>query len=93
MRALGAGGQATGPLHRAAAMSKFTLRLRGPDGMVRLDLNKTDTFRDLGEALLPKLPPTVDRRTITISNAPTDKGDRMRLGDILKLQLGKVGLK
>ncbi|KAK0730682.1 NPL4 family-domain-containing protein [Lasiosphaeris hirsuta] len=67
------------------------LRLRAPDGMFRLTLEKDDTFGDLGRQLLPKLPPTVDPRTIRLSNHPSG-GDSKRIGEIAKFKIGQIGL-
>jgi len=69
------------------------LRLRGPDGMVRLEVEKDDTFDKMGRQLLAKLPPTVDPKTITMSNSPGSSGDKKRLGDIAQFPIGRVGLK
>ncbi|KAB5580446.1 nuclear protein localization protein 4 [Coniochaeta sp. 2T2.1] len=67
------------------------LRIRGPDGMQRLTVEKDDTFGDLGRKLLPNLPATIDPTTITLSNAPSG-GDSKRLQDIAKYKLGQIGL-
>ncbi|KAB5563568.1 NPL4 family-domain-containing protein [Coniochaeta sp. 2T2.1] len=67
------------------------LRIRGPDGMQRLTVEKDDTFGDLGRKLLEKLPATIDPTTITLSNAPSG-GDSKRLQDIAKYKLGQIGL-
>lgn len=68
------------------------LRLRGPDGMFRLTVEKDDTFADLGRQLLPKLPPTVDPKTVTLSNHPTGS-DAKNLSEVAKFKVGQVGLK
>jgi len=34
-------------------MSKMLLRLRGPDGMIRLELEKDETFGVLGQKVQP----------------------------------------
>ncbi|RYC63714.1 hypothetical protein CHU98_g2485 [Xylaria longipes] len=67
------------------------LRLRGPDGMVRITIDKNDSIRDLGRLLLPQLPPTVDPDTITISPSPQAKDSR-KLVDIARVKLGQIGL-
>ncbi|KAM7189991.1 nuclear protein localization protein 4 [Naviculisporaceae sp. PSN 640] len=67
------------------------IRLRAPDGMFRLTVEKDDTFNDLGLQLLPKLPATVDPTTITLSNHPTG-GDAKRIGEIAKFKIGQIGL-
>ncbi|KAK2600249.1 nuclear protein localization protein 4 [Conoideocrella luteorostrata] len=68
------------------------VRLRGPDGMVRLTLEQSSTFGELGEKLLPQLPSTVDPKTITLSNAPNG-GDVKVLAEITKFKIGQIGLK
>ncbi|KAL2134749.1 hypothetical protein VTI74DRAFT_10905 [Chaetomium olivicolor] len=67
------------------------LRLRSPDGMFRLTVEKEDSFGDLATQLIPKLPPTVDPKTITLSNNPTG-GDVKRLEEITRFKIGQVGL-
>ncbi|KAJ9142135.1 Npl4 family protein [Pleurostoma richardsiae] len=67
------------------------LRVRGPDGMVRVTVEKTDTFAELGRQLLPHLPPTVDPRTITLSNSPSG-GDAKKIGEVANFQIGQIGL-
>ncbi|KAL8413989.1 hypothetical protein RB594_005283 [Gaeumannomyces avenae] len=68
------------------------LRLRGPDGMLRLEVDKKDNFSKLGEQLLPKLPSTIDPSTITFSNAPGSQGDKKFLKDIAQYPVGAIGL-
>ena len=68
------------------------LRVRGPDGMLRLTLEKDDTFADLGRQLIPKLPPTVDPKTITFSNHPTGS-DAKNLSEVAKFKVGQTGLR
>ncbi|KAM7222343.1 Nuclear protein localization protein 4 [Rhypophila decipiens] len=67
------------------------VRLRAPDGMFRLTVEKDDTFGDLGRQLLPKLPPNVDPPSITFSNHP-NHGDAKRIGEIAKFKLSQTGL-
>ncbi|KAI0535745.1 nuclear protein localization protein 4 [Xylaria digitata] len=67
------------------------LRLRGPDGMIRITIDKNDTIGDLGRQLVPQLPPTVDASTLTMSPNPQAKDSR-RLRDIAKVKLGQIGL-
>ncbi|KAI1356494.1 nuclear protein localization protein 4 [Xylaria sp. FL0043] len=67
------------------------LRLRGPDGMIRLTVDKNDTVGDLARQLVPQLPPTVDASTITMSPNPQAKDSR-RIRDITKVKLGQIGL-
>ncbi|KAI0972525.1 nuclear protein localization protein 4 [Xylaria arbuscula] len=67
------------------------LRLRGPDGMVRITIDKNDSVGDLGRQLVPQLPPTVDASTITMSPNPQANESR-RLRDIAKVKLGQIGL-
>jgi nuclear protein localization family protein 4 len=68
------------------------LRLRTPDGMFRLTLEKDDTFGDLGRQLLTKIPSTVDPKTITLSNS-FGGGDSKRIGEIAKFKIGQIGLR
>ncbi|KAK4076298.1 hypothetical protein Trihar35433_2858 [Trichoderma harzianum] len=68
------------------------IRLRGPDGMIRLTVEPTTTFGDLGQQLLTHLPSTIDPKTIVLSNSPTGR-DAKRLGDIIQFQIGQIGLK
>ncbi|KAJ2979601.1 hypothetical protein NUW58_g7160 [Xylaria curta] len=68
------------------------LRLRGPDGMVRITVDKDDTVGDLGRQLVPHLPSTVDSNTITMSPNYHAKDSR-RLKDIARVKLGHLGLK
>ncbi|KAI1756686.1 NPL4 family-domain-containing protein [Xylaria castorea] len=67
------------------------LRLRGPDGMIRITIDKNDSMGDLGRQLLPQLPSTVDPDTITISPSPQAK-DSKKLIDIARVKLGQIGL-
>ncbi|KAK4131869.1 polyubiquitin-tagged protein recognition complex, Npl4 component [Trichocladium antarcticum] len=67
------------------------LRLRCPDGMIRLTVEKDETFGDLVRQLVPKLPPTVDPKSICLSNHPTG-GDSKMIAEIAKFKLGQVGL-
>ncbi|KXX83088.1 Nuclear protein localization protein 4 [Madurella mycetomatis] len=68
------------------------LRLRSPDGMFRLTVEKDDTFGELTRKLLPNLPPTVDPQTITLSNQPNG-GDSKNVGEIAKVKISQVGLR
>ncbi|QUC18208.1 uncharacterized protein UV8b_02449 [Ustilaginoidea virens] len=68
------------------------LRLRGPDGMVRLTVEQSMTFGELGRQLLPQLPSSVDPSTVTLSNAPNG-GDAKVLADIAKFKVGQIGLR
>ncbi|KAI1345116.1 NPL4 family-domain-containing protein [Xylariaceae sp. FL0016] len=67
------------------------LRLRGPDGMVRITIEKGDDFTTLARLLVPQLPSTVDPNTITMSPDPQAK-DSKRLKDIAKFKLAQIGL-
>ncbi|KAI0397893.1 NPL4 family-domain-containing protein [Xylariaceae sp. FL0594] len=67
------------------------VRIRGPDGMLRITVDKNDTFTDLGRQLLPQLPSTVDPNTITMSPNPLSKDSR-RLKDIAQVKLSQIGL-
>ncbi|KAK5987303.1 Nuclear protein localization protein 4 [Cladobotryum mycophilum] len=68
------------------------IRLRGPDGMIRLNVEATTSFGDLGKLLLEHLPATVDPKSIVLSNSPTNQ-DSKRLGDIIGFKVGQIGLK
>ncbi|OAA49469.1 NPL4 family protein [Metarhizium rileyi] len=68
------------------------LRLRGPDGMIRLTVEQTTTFGELGDQLLSHLPSTIDAKTITFSNAPNG-GDAKILVEIANFKVGQIGLK
>ncbi|KAK1690707.1 NPL4 family protein [Colletotrichum godetiae] len=68
------------------------LRLRGPDGTSRLNIDANDTFGHLGKLLIPNLPETVDPNSITLSNAPTG-GDAKNLVEIASFKVGQIGLK
>ncbi|TRX93901.1 hypothetical protein FHL15_005283 [Xylaria flabelliformis] len=67
------------------------LRLRGPDGMVRITIEKNDSIADLGRQLLPQLPSTVDPNTISISPTIQAKDSR-KLVDIARVKLDQLGL-
>ncbi|CAJ2501771.1 Uu.00g046240.m01.CDS01 [Anthostomella pinea] len=67
------------------------LRLRGPDGMLRVNIEKDDTFAELGRQLVTMLPPTVDPNTIAMSPDPHAK-DSKRLMEIANFQLRQIGL-
>ncbi|KAK0656125.1 NPL4 family-domain-containing protein [Cercophora newfieldiana] len=67
------------------------LRLRTPDGMFRLTLEKDDTFGDLGRQLLSQIPSTVDPKSITLSNNFSG-GDSKRIAEIAKFKIGQIGL-
>ncbi|ERS98610.1 nuclear protein localization protein 4 [Sporothrix schenckii ATCC 58251] len=68
------------------------LRFRGPDGMIRQEAEKTDTFGSIMLKLLPKLPPTVDPTTITVSNNPTNKGEKPKVADVANVPISQTGL-
>ncbi|OAA63678.1 endoplasmic reticulum and nuclear membrane proteinc [Niveomyces insectorum RCEF 264] len=68
------------------------LRFRGPDGMIRQDAEKDDTFGDVMRELLPKLPPTVDPKTITVANSPGSRGEKRRVADVANVLIGQAGL-
>ncbi|CAK7266114.1 nuclear protein localization protein 4 [Sporothrix epigloea] len=68
------------------------LRFRGPDGMIRQEANKDDTFGTVMKLLLPKLPSTVDPKTITVSNSPGDRGQRRKVADVANVPIVQTGL-
>lgn len=67
------------------------LRVRGPDGMLRVTVDKGDTFAQLTQKFISQLPPTVDPNSITFSNAPGGS-DSKALPEIAHLAIGQVGL-
>ncbi|KAI1459007.1 polyubiquitin-tagged protein recognition complex, Npl4 component [Annulohypoxylon moriforme] len=67
------------------------LRLRGPDGMIRINIEKDDTFSDLGRLLVAQLPPTVDPNSISMSPDP-QANDSKKLVDIARYKLAQIGL-
>ncbi|CAK7266305.1 nuclear protein localization protein 4 [Sporothrix epigloea] len=68
------------------------LRFRGPDGMIRQEADKDDTFGTIMRLLLPKLPSTVDPKTITVSNSPGDKGQRRKVAEVADVPVAQTGL-
>lgn len=85
------------------------LRIRGPDGMVRLTVEPTTTFGEMGEQvfslftfpssfkiLTPQLLPHLPKTVDpkTISMSNSPSGgDSKRLGDIVNFKIGQIGLK
>ncbi|RYP56556.1 hypothetical protein DL771_011875 [Monosporascus sp. 5C6A] len=67
------------------------LRLRGPDGMVRINVEKNDNFSELGRQLVAHLPPTVDPDTISMSPQPQGTDSKL-LKDIARFKLAQIGL-
>ncbi|KAL2172455.1 hypothetical protein VTG60DRAFT_5730 [Thermothelomyces hinnuleus] len=67
------------------------LRLRSPDGMFRLSVDKDESFADLIGKLVPQLPSTVDPQSITLSNHPSG-GDAKKIGEIARFKISQVGL-
>lgn len=68
------------------------IRLRGADGMYRVEVSPDDTFSTLGYKLLTRLPDTVDADTITLSNSPNG-GDIKRLREVARARISQVGLR
>ncbi|KUJ24045.1 nuclear protein localization protein 4 [Mollisia scopiformis] len=68
------------------------LRFRGPDAMVRVNIEPSDTFAKLGEKLSEVLPSTVDFNTLTLSPKPTG-GEIKLLKEIARHKVSKIGLK
>lgn len=67
------------------------LRVRGPDGMIRVTADGGDTFDDFVQKILPHLPPTVEPSTISFSNSPG--GDDFKsVTEIGKVLVSQVGL-
>ncbi|KAK7745303.1 nuclear protein localization protein 4 [Cytospora paraplurivora] len=67
------------------------LRIRGPDGMLRVTVEKTDSFADLAQKFLPQLPATVDPNTISFSNTPGGS-DFKRITEVGHLSVAQTGL-
>ncbi|KAI2638184.1 NPL4 family-domain-containing protein [Xylaria nigripes] len=67
------------------------IRVRGPDGMIRITIDKNETVGDLGHQLVPQLPSTVDPSTITMSPNPQGK-DARKLKDIAGYALSRLRL-
>ncbi|KAI1096248.1 polyubiquitin-tagged protein recognition complex, Npl4 component [Rostrohypoxylon terebratum] len=67
------------------------IRLRGPDGMIRINIEKDDTFADLARLLVAQLPPTVDPNTISMSPDPQNSDSKL-LKDITRYKLAQIGL-
>jgi len=59
--------------------------------MIRITIDKDDTFGKLGEMLKQQLPPTVDPRSVTMSPDPQAK-DSKKIVDIAQYQIGQIGL-
>lgn len=74
-----------------ANIVEMLLRVRGPDGMLRITVEQTESFAELAQKFLPQLPPTVDPNTITFSNAPSGS-DFKSLTDIAQIRVGQIGL-
>ncbi|ELR10497.1 nuclear protein localization protein 4 [Pseudogymnoascus destructans 20631-21] len=68
------------------------LRFRGPDGTVRLEVEPSTTFGQLGLKLSEVLPPNTDISTLTLSNQPAG-GDKKSIKDIGKFKVSQIGLK
>lgn len=59
--------------------------------MVRITVEKTDSFADLARQLIPQIPSTIDPNTITLSNAPNG-GDSKKLTEIAHVQISQINL-
>jgi len=59
--------------------------------MVRVTVEPSETFGQFGMKLLENLPPTVDPRTLTLSNKPAG-GDIRLIHEIANFKIGKIGL-
>ncbi|KAK3996823.1 nuclear protein localization protein 4 [Cladorrhinum sp. PSN332] len=67
------------------------LRLRTPDGMFRIEVEKDQTFSHLQSQLISKLPSTVDPKSIVISNRAGDGGESKKLEEITRFKIGQIG--
>ena len=68
------------------------LRFYARDGQFRLDVQPTDDFPSILEALKGKLPEDTDLRSVTISNA-RNGGDSRPLQSLKGVSFQRVGLK
>ncbi|PHH55847.1 Nuclear protein localization protein 4 [Ceratocystis fimbriata CBS 114723] len=68
------------------------LRVRGPDGMIRVNVEPEATFGDFGGLLVPQLPDTVDPYTIALSNSPTGTDSKL-LEELSTISISRVGMK
>ncbi|KAK0672895.1 NPL4 family-domain-containing protein [Cercophora samala] len=59
--------------------------------MIRLTVEKDNTFKQLAEQLLPQLPKTVNPQTIQLSPQPNGAESKL-LSEIAKYKLGQIGL-
>ncbi|KAK4227203.1 nuclear protein localization protein 4, partial [Podospora fimiseda] len=68
------------------------LRLRTPDGMYRIEVEKDQTFGHLESQLISKIPSTVDPKSIIVSNRGNGGDDSKKLHEIARFKIGQVGL-
>lgn len=68
------------------------LRVRGPDGMLRINVEGSDSFADVASKFLAELPPTVDASTLSFSNAPGGN-DFKTVSEVGHVTLAQTGLK
>ncbi|RKF58414.1 Nuclear protein localization protein 4 [Erysiphe neolycopersici] len=67
------------------------LRFRGPDGMVRITVDRDDTFGELEQKLSKVLPEGIDYETLILSNKPAG-GDNKLLKEISRYKISQIGL-
>ncbi|KAI1003575.1 Nuclear protein localization protein 4 [Podosphaera aphanis] len=67
------------------------LRFRGPDGMIRIAVERDETFGEIENKLSKELPDNVDFNTLTFSNRPAG-GDNKLLREISKYRISQIGL-
>ncbi|KAF1814094.1 nuclear protein localization protein 4 [Eremomyces bilateralis CBS 781.70] len=72
-------------------MSKIILRFQGRDGQFRLNVNPKGDFPSIQNELAEKLPPNVDKSSITLSNKPRG-GDERPIRDLKGISFERVGL-
>ncbi|KAL5614607.1 hypothetical protein BROUX41_004706 [Berkeleyomyces rouxiae] len=68
------------------------LRVRGPDGMLRITVEHESTFGAFGKQLIAQLPDTVDPATIALSNNPTGADSKL-LEQLNNIAISRVGMK
>lgn len=72
-------------------MGETSLLFRGPRGQFRLTVDPEADFLSILDAITAKLPPNVDKDSITLSNAPTG-GDEREIRSLGGITFEAVGL-
>ncbi|POS75441.1 NPL4 family protein [Diaporthe helianthi] len=68
------------------------LRIRGPDGMLRINAEQTDSFADVARKVVAELPPTVDSSTLAFSNTPGGN-DFKTVDEVGHVSIAQTGLR